>query len=115
MGSPHRISVRAEQALASVQCVGAMQQALDMSVAYANVREQFGTTIGTFQAVRHHCSNMAIRVASARVLGYEALDSIDRGVATDASVASAKAAASAMPTPRPATALARASCGFLKK
>ena len=86
--------VRLGRALASVQCVGAMQQALDMSVAYANVREQFGTTIGTFQAVRHHCSNMAIRVASARVLGYEALDSIDRGVATDASVASAKAAAS---------------------
>jgi alkylation response protein AidB-like acyl-CoA dehydrogenase len=86
--------VRLGRALASVQCVGAMQQALDMTVAYANVREQFGTTIGSFQAVRHHCANMAIRVASARMLAYEALDSIDRGVATDASVATAKVAAS---------------------
>ena len=85
---------RLGRALASVQCVGAMQQALDMTVAYANVREQFGTTIGSFQAVRHHCANMAIRVASARMLAYEALDSIDRGVATDASVATAKVAAS---------------------
>jgi alkylation response protein AidB-like acyl-CoA dehydrogenase len=86
--------VRIGRALASVQCVGAMQQALDMSVAYANVREQFGTTLSTFQAVRHHCANMAIRVTSARLLAYEALDSIDRGIATDASVARAKAAAS---------------------
>lgn len=86
--------VRLGRALASVQCVGAMQQALDMTVAYANVREQFGATIGTFQAVRHHCANMAIRIASARVLTYEALDAIDRGVATDAAVATAKASAS---------------------
>jgi alkylation response protein AidB-like acyl-CoA dehydrogenase len=86
--------VRLGRALASVQCVGAMQQALDMTVAYANVREQFGKTISTFQAVRHHCANMAIRVASARGLAYEALDAIDRGVATDAQVAAAKASAS---------------------
>jgi len=86
--------VRLGRALAAVQCVGAMQQALDMTVAYANVREQFGTTIGTFQAVRHHCANMSIRVASARLLAYEALDAIDRGQATDALVATAKVSAS---------------------
>ena len=86
--------VRTGRALAAVQCVGAMQQALDMTVAYANVREQFGKAIGTFQAVRHHAANMAIRVASARVLAYEALDAEERGVATDRLVATAKAAAS---------------------
>jgi alkylation response protein AidB-like acyl-CoA dehydrogenase len=93
-GDAHAELVRLGRALASVQCVGAMQQALDMTVAYANVREQFGKTISTFQAVRHHCANMAIRVASSRILAYEALDAIDRGVATDAQVATAKASAS---------------------
>jgi alkylation response protein AidB-like acyl-CoA dehydrogenase len=86
--------VRVGRALAAVQCVGSMQQALDMTVAYANVREQFGVPIGTFQAVRHHCANMAIRVASARGLAYEALDALDRGAATDAAIALAKASAS---------------------
>jgi 3-oxocholest-4-en-26-oyl-CoA dehydrogenase beta subunit len=86
--------VRLSRALAAVQCLGSMQQALDQTVAYANVREQFGVAIGTFQAVRHHCANMAIRIASARGLAYEALDALGRGAATDAMVALAKASAS---------------------
>ena len=86
--------VRLGRTLAAVQCLGAMQQALEMTVAYANVREQFGKTIGSFQAVRHHCANMAIRAASTRVLVYETLDAIDRGTATDARAALAKASAS---------------------
>ncbi len=86
--------VRLGRSLAAIQCLGAMQQALEMTVAYANVREQFGKTIGSFQAVRHHCANMAIRTTSTRVLAYETLDAIDRGVASDASAALAKASAS---------------------
>jgi alkylation response protein AidB-like acyl-CoA dehydrogenase len=86
--------VRLARAFAAVQCVGSMQQALDQTVAYANVREQFGVAIGTFQAVRHHCANMAIKVASARGLAYEALDALGRGAATDAAIALAKASAS---------------------
>jgi alkylation response protein AidB-like acyl-CoA dehydrogenase len=85
---------RLGRTLAAVQIVGAMQQALDMTVAYANVREQFGKTISTFQAVRHHAANMAIRVASSRLLAYETLDAIERGVASDAQTAAAKASAS---------------------
>jgi alkylation response protein AidB-like acyl-CoA dehydrogenase len=86
--------VRLGRTLAAVQIVGAMQQALDMTVEYVKVREQFGVAIGTFQAVRHHAANMAIRIASARLLAYETLDAIDRGVATDSQVAIAKASAS---------------------
>ncbi len=86
--------VRLGRTLAAVQIVGAMQQALDMTVEYVKVREQFGVAIGTFQAVRHHAADMAIRVASARILAYETLDAIDRGVAGDAQAALAKASAS---------------------
>ncbi|MGO9933405.1 MAG: acyl-CoA dehydrogenase family protein [Steroidobacteraceae bacterium] len=39
---------------------GIAEVALDMSVSYALQREQFGRPIGSFQAVKHHCANMAI-------------------------------------------------------
>ncbi|MCZ7630906.1 MAG: acyl-CoA/acyl-ACP dehydrogenase [Microthrixaceae bacterium] len=32
----------------------------DSAAEYANQREQFGRVIGTFQAVKHHCANMAV-------------------------------------------------------
>jgi len=86
--------VRLGRALAAVQCVGSMEQALEMTVAYARVREQFGKPIGSFQAVRHHCANMAIRVASARLLAFETLSALDAGTASDEQVALAKASAS---------------------
>jgi len=90
----HAGLIRLGRALAAVQCVGSMQEALDMTVQYACVREQFGKPIGSFQAVRHHCANMASRVASARALAFEALSTLDAGGAADVEVAAAKASAS---------------------
>ncbi|MFC4314621.1 acyl-CoA dehydrogenase family protein [Steroidobacter flavus] len=45
---------------------GIAAAALDMAVAYAGIREQFGRPIGTFQAIKHHCSNMAMAARCAR-------------------------------------------------
>lgn len=45
---------------------GIAQAALDMAVAYAGTRQQFGRPIGSFQAVKHHCADMAIAARCAR-------------------------------------------------
>jgi 3-oxocholest-4-en-26-oyl-CoA dehydrogenase beta subunit len=55
------------------EMVGGAQRVLDMTVAYATEREQFGRAIGSFQAVQHHCADMAIDVLTARFIAYEAI------------------------------------------
>jgi len=56
-------------ALAAEQ-VGGAQRCLDMSVAYAKERVQFGRPIGSFQAIKHKCADMLLRVESARSASY---------------------------------------------
>lgn len=48
------------QLLCSAQLLGVAEGARDLAVEYALTREQFGRPIGSFQAIKHHCSNMAI-------------------------------------------------------
>jgi alkylation response protein AidB-like acyl-CoA dehydrogenase len=52
-------------ALAAEQTGGA-QRCLDLAVAYAKQRVQFGRPIGSFQAIQHKCADMLLRVESAR-------------------------------------------------
>lgn len=47
---------------------GVAEAALEMAVAYAGVREQFGRPIGSFQAIKHRCADMAVASRSARDL-----------------------------------------------
>ena len=84
----------AGRALCAVQCVGNAQQALDMTVEYVGMRVQFGRPIGSFQAVQHHCANMATQTLGARFLTYQAVWRLDQGIATDRQIAKAKALAS---------------------
>jgi len=58
---------------------GICEAALEMAVAYAGMREQFGRPIGTFQAVKHHCANMAIAARCARDQTNFAAVAIDEG------------------------------------
>jgi alkylation response protein AidB-like acyl-CoA dehydrogenase len=46
--------------------VGIAETALALIVDYAKVRETFGRKIGTYQAVRHACADMALRAEAAR-------------------------------------------------
>jgi alkylation response protein AidB-like acyl-CoA dehydrogenase len=66
-----RLIDRAKVALCGEMCGGA-QQVLDMSVAYAKVREQFGRPIGSFQAIQHKCANMLVQVENAKSATYYA-------------------------------------------
>ncbi|KMS52054.1 hypothetical protein V474_03095 [Novosphingobium barchaimii LL02] len=46
--------------------IGIAEAALDQAVDYAKVRETFGRKIGSWQAVRHPCADMAVRLEAAR-------------------------------------------------
>ncbi|KWT63763.1 hypothetical protein ADL21_01395 [Streptomyces albus subsp. albus] len=55
------------------EMVGGAQRVLDLTLAYATERRQFGRPVGSFQAVQHHCADMAVDVLSARLIAYEAI------------------------------------------
>ncbi len=61
----------ARLALAAEQ-VGGAQACMDMSVDYAKTRYQFGRPIGSFQAIKHRCANMLMKVEHARSAAYYA-------------------------------------------
>ncbi|MGW0007380.1 acyl-CoA dehydrogenase family protein [Nocardia grenadensis] len=48
------------------------QQALELAVAHASQREQFGRSLSNFQAVQHKIADMATEVEAARALVYRA-------------------------------------------
>jgi alkylation response protein AidB-like acyl-CoA dehydrogenase len=58
--------------LASAEAVGVSWATLDMAVEYAKVREQFGRTIGTFQAVKHHAANMLVNAEETTAAAWDA-------------------------------------------
>jgi alkylation response protein AidB-like acyl-CoA dehydrogenase len=62
------------------EMVGTGQKALDMAVAYAKERVQFGKPIGSFQAVKHKCVDMMVAVENARSLTYYTAWTVDENV-----------------------------------
>ena len=57
--------------------LGAAQAMLDKAVAYAKERRQFGRVIGSFQAVKHMCAEMAAELEPARALVWYAAYAFD--------------------------------------
>jgi alkylation response protein AidB-like acyl-CoA dehydrogenase len=76
--------------------VGLAQAALDVAVAYARERKQFGRPIADFQGVSFMLADMATAVAGARALYIEAARRKDAGLPFATEAAMAKLAASDM-------------------
>ena len=54
----------------AAELLGLAQRTLDLSVAYAGERVQFGRPIGSFQAVKHRCADMLVDVEGMRSAVY---------------------------------------------
>jgi alkylation response protein AidB-like acyl-CoA dehydrogenase len=83
----------------AIDSVGAAARLLEMTVTYVRQREQFGVPIGSFQAVKHHCADMALWVEASRSICRTAAlamhgESTHRRHAVSAAAAYAKSAAS---------------------
>jgi alkylation response protein AidB-like acyl-CoA dehydrogenase len=76
----------------SAELLGAAERMLEVSVAYAKVREQFGRPIGSFQAVKHRCADMYVDVEGMRSATYYAAWALATG-APDGSLAASTAKA----------------------
>ena len=89
---------RALQRAVSAKCLemlGGADAVLEMTVEYAKQRTQFGRPVGSFQAVQHHCANMATDVEGSRNIAYQAAWRVSEGGPAQLEVSMAKAWVSA--------------------
>lgn len=73
------------------EALGAIKKTLDMDVEHGKTRIQFGVPIGSFQAVQHHCANIATDKDIAEFLTYYAAWKLDQGEECARDVSMAKA------------------------
>jgi alkylation response protein AidB-like acyl-CoA dehydrogenase len=77
----HRARDLANGALSAEQ-VGGIERCLEMSVAHAADRHQFGRAIGSFQAIKHKCVDMLVQLELSRSLALDACSSAGLGSET---------------------------------
>ncbi len=65
--------------LTAAEASGIARWALDTAVEYAKVREQFGRTIGSFQAIKHLCAEMLEASESATAVAWDAASAYGAG------------------------------------
>ena len=69
--------------------MGHAAETLELAVAYAKERHQFGKPIGSFQAVKHMCADMLVRAEVARAAVHAAACLADAPDVLDAEAAAA--------------------------
>lgn len=57
--------------------IGVAERALEIAVEHAATRKQFGSPIGSFQAVKHRCADAAVAVEAAASIGLHAAWTLD--------------------------------------
>lgn len=87
-------AVEAERAFLYAAQLGAMERVIDRSVERARTRRQFGSIIGSFQAVSHRIAEMKLRHEAARLLVFKAGALFDRGEPVTMAASLAKLASS---------------------
>ena len=70
------------------------ERAMEETAAYATVRHQFGRAIGSFQAIKHKCANMAVSIEAGKAALSLALDDLS-GHPADGSAGTAVSTAKA--------------------
>ncbi len=81
--------------LLAADACGTAARSLDTAAEHARVREQFGRPIGAFQAVKHLCADMLVRLEQARALTWDAARAADEEAAVPEARAGGGAARSA--------------------
>lgn len=64
---------------AAARATGVVSRALELSIAHAENRRQFGKKIGEFQAIKHKLADMSADLYTARLLLYQAAELFDEG------------------------------------
>jgi alkylation response protein AidB-like acyl-CoA dehydrogenase len=90
LGDPSGLSRALDVATAALcaEMTGGMQRTLELTVAYAKTRKQFGKPIGIFQAVQHLCADMYLETESSRSATYYAAWALEENVADAAAAVS---------------------------
>ena len=83
-------SLELERIMLSAGYVGAAQSTLDLALAYARERQQFGRPIGTFQSLAHVIADLQTEIDAARLLAYRAAWLREQGVPCHREAAMAK-------------------------
>jgi alkylation response protein AidB-like acyl-CoA dehydrogenase len=68
----------------AAEASGVAAWCLRTAVDYAKVREQFGKPIGSFQAIKHLCAEMLLRVEQAASVAWDAAEAIDEAAGSAA-------------------------------
>jgi alkylation response protein AidB-like acyl-CoA dehydrogenase len=82
-----------DRAAVAVACdsLGLGEAMLAATVGYARTRQQFGRQIGSFQAVKHACADMLVRLRVARELVADAVQRLSAADSDDATAAASMA------------------------
>ena len=74
-----RVLVDLARVVLAAEAVGLARECTDMAAAYSKERLQFGRPIAMFQAVKHHCANMAVATELATSAVWDAAKAASTG------------------------------------
>ncbi|SPM34846.1 Acyl-CoA dehydrogenase related to the alkylation response protein AidB, partial [Mycobacterium rhizamassiliense] len=78
----HRLmrGLNVERLIIAAMSLGAARRSLQDTISYVRQREQFGRSIGSFQAVRHRLADLVAEIDCCRAYAYQVAAQIDAGL-----------------------------------